>query len=221
MLETKKQSASQASIQNNLCCNGTAWAILDAIGDVERGNKLTNVAAKSGVSKHTLSIIVKAKNRLRKKATDFTQDQKPLCKGDFPQQERALVIWYMISGPLLWEQGLALALRMNLDDYTASGRWIGKFKKRHGLGVKTVNGESADVNTDITKSWQETHLKDILGNYQPADRCDADKCRLVFKCLPNKTLWPCNRRRLGGKSSKERLIVLVCTLWAAVISWLF
>lgn len=192
---------------------------LDAIGDIERGVKLTDVATKFGVSKSTLSTIVKAKSRLRQEAEDFTPSRKRLRKGNFPQLEKALLMWchqawaskIPISGPLLREQGLALALRMGLVDFTASDGWIDKFKKRHGLVFKTVSGESAGVNTDVTKSWQETRLQEILRDYQPADIYNADECGLVFKCLPNKTLWPRNRKCAGGKASKERLTVLVCT----------
>ncbi|KAM7281320.1 tigger transposable element-derived protein 4-like, partial [Ixodes scapularis] len=181
---------------------------LDAIGDIERGVKVTDVATKFGVSKSTLSTIVKAKSPLRQEAEDFTPSRKRLRKGNFPQLEKALLMWchqawaskIPISGPLLREQGLALALRMGLVDFTASDGWIDKFKKRHGLVFKTVSGESAGVNTDVIESWQETRLQEILRDYQPADIYNADECGLVFKCLPNKTLWPRNRKCAGGKA---------------------
>lgn len=39
----------------------------------------------------------------------------------------------------------------------------------HSLVCKTISGESVDVSTDVTKSWQKTRLKEIMNNYQPAD----------------------------------------------------
>lgn len=54
-------------------------------------------------------------------------------------------------------------------------------------------------------------LTSLLRDYAPDDVCNADEFGLFFKLMPDKSFVFKNETCHGGKLSKERLTVLVCT----------
>ena len=103
-----------------------------------------------------------------------------------------------------------LALSMGLGDWTCSEGWLHRWKKRHGISFKTVSGERAAVNEEVTDSWVEGVLKPTLQEFEPKDVFNLDETALFWRLLPNKTLAFKGEKCQGGKKSKDRITVLLC-----------
>jgi hypothetical protein len=103
-----------------------------------------------------------------------------------------------------------VAERLKLENFKASNRWLGRFKRRHGLTYKNLCGESASVDTDTVDYWKTESLLRNLEDYKPNEIFNADETGIFFSLLPSKTCAirgdPCH----GGKKSKERLNALLC-----------
>ncbi|CAF4531854.1 unnamed protein product, partial [Rotaria magnacalcarata] len=95
-----------------------------------------------------------------------------------------------ISGPLLQER--ARQIRQQLG-----GAVAGDFK-----------ATSVDLRT--VEEWKE-RLPLIIDQYDPHDVYNADETGLFFKALPDRSLVMAKEKCKGGKKSKERFTVLLCT----------
>ena len=102
-----------------------------------------------------------------------------------------------------------IAAQLNTDNFSASNRWVSRFKDRHGLVFKKLAGESAEVSVESTDAWLES-LPSLLWGYEPRDVYNADKTGLFFNVLPDRTLAYKGESCHGGKHSKDRLTVLLC-----------
>ncbi|XP_054721300.1 tigger transposable element-derived protein 6-like [Uloborus diversus] len=114
-----------------------------------------------------------------------------------------------VSGVLLQEKAKEVAESLGLQNFKAFNRWLEKFKLRHNVTFKTVCGEEKSVDLQCVTEWLEI-LTEICEGYEAKDIYNADETGLFFRVLPNKTLCFKGEKCSGGKSSKERLTVLLC-----------
>ena len=118
-----------------------------------------------------------------------------------------------ISGPLLQERARQISLELggaSTGTFKGSNGWLQKFRKRHGIKHRVICGESATVDPAIVDDWKE-RLPLIIGKYAPNDVYNADETGLFFKALPDRSLVMAKETCKGGKRSKERFTVLLCT----------
>lgn len=192
---------------------------LNAIEAVKNGLKRKDVAVQFGIHESTLSIILKKETELLKRQES---GESLLCKrrriAEFPNLEQCLFTWFKqcrnknisVSGPILKEKAEEFAKSLEIRNFKASNGWLENFKKRHDLAFKKVCGESASVSKEVCTEWK-SQLESFLNGYDPNDVFNADETGLFFKCLPDKTLTFKNEKCHGGKHSKERLTILLCT----------
>ena len=60
-----------------------------------------------------------------------------------------------LSGPMIQEEALLIAERLEIIDFTESNGWLEKFKKQHNICIMTVAGEEGDVRPETVESWCE------------------------------------------------------------------
>nr|XP_002735168.1 PREDICTED: tigger transposable element-derived protein 6-like [Saccoglossus kowalevskii] len=187
---------------------------------IESGIRHGDVCRKFDVKPSTLSTILKKKTDVLKM---FEHNKIEPCRkrmrfSAVDDVEQALLKWFTsarsmnvpISGPILQAKAEDLGQRMNHSEFKASNGWLERFKSRHGITFKSVCGEAASVSDDMVDDWVMLTLPGLIDGYAPRDIFNADETGLFFRLMPNKTLSFKNDVCSGGKTSKERLTVMLC-----------
>ena len=60
-----------------------------------------------------------------------------------------------VSGPMIQEEALQIASKLNVAEFTASNGWLEKWKNRHNVKQFSVAGEDGKVNAETLESWAE------------------------------------------------------------------
>ena len=68
-----------------------------------------------------------------------------------------------------------------------------------------------DNDTSSADEFKQTRLKEILLQYTPADIYNADETGLYFRTTPDRTHAFADEKLSGGKKSKERVTIMVCS----------
>lgn len=183
-------------------------------------SSVRELATRFKIGKTQVSDILKKKNELLDKWSHHgnihTQKSFPKTIGldiDNLTYEwfcRARAAKIPMSGPLIREKALEVAKSLGATDFKASVGWLDKFKLRHSISWKSVSGEGGSVDDDVVTEWTGK-LKDLCADYDPKNIFNCDETGLFFKALPDKTMSLKNEKCHGGKISKERLTVLLCT----------
>ncbi|KAH8019530.1 hypothetical protein HPB51_019957 [Rhipicephalus microplus] len=147
---------------------------LAAIQEVDAGVKKTEVALKYGITKSTLTTILKAKDKLQNNASRFAPNRKRLREAAYPDLENAVLLWLKrarssnlpINGPILREKAEELSLRLGIEDFKCSDGWISRFKERHGLSFKTTEG---DDESQVLSAVKAHNIAADLDSYAATD----------------------------------------------------
>ena len=113
-----------------------------------------------------------------------------------------------VSGPMIQEEAMQIALKLNTTGFTASNGWLEKWKKRHNVKQFSVAGEDGEVSAETLESWAE-RLPEVVKGYKLKDIWNADETGLFWRALPDKSLSVSKGRCKGGKHAKRRITVLL------------
>ncbi|XP_043470591.1 tigger transposable element-derived protein 4-like [Leptopilina heterotoma] len=192
--------------------------ILKLYGEKSQTQSQTNLAIEFDLPVFTLRTILKSRNEIEEECRSGGAKRKKLKTGKFEKLEGVLVDWFHqaralkipISGPILCEKAREIAAGLQITDFTGSTGWLDRFKNRHGIVYRQINGESESVSEQDVDTWK-TMLPAMLQNYEPRDIFNADEFGLFFKLMPNKSHVFKGETCHGGKASKERLTGLACS----------
>jgi hypothetical protein len=81
-----------------------------------------------------------------------------------------------------------LAELLNIEDFKASNGWLDKFKERHGIVFKTLQGEAAAVDMEAVDNWRRDILIKLLAEYSPSNVFNVDETGLFWRLMPDKTM---------------------------------
>ncbi|UYV67858.1 TIGD4 [Cordylochernes scorpioides] len=186
--------------------------------EVEKKKK-TDVAQKHNIPQSSLSTIIKYSEKIHQQALHAGESSRKRARGStYADVDEALLQWFKqarsaalpVNGPLLSEKAKTLALEFGLKDFTGSGGWIERWKARHGIKLRNICGETADVNRETMTNWLTDVMPNIISNYACKDIFNADETGLFWRLLPDKTLHFKGETFTGGKASKERITILLC-----------
>ncbi|UYV82398.1 TIGD4 [Cordylochernes scorpioides] len=190
-----------------------------AINNFARGKSTKRTSASTSAPASSLSTIIKNSEKIHQQALHAGESSRKRARGStYADVDEALLQWFKqarsaalpVNGPLLSEKAKTLALEFGLKDFTGSGGWIERWKARHGIKLRNICGESADVNRETMTNWLTDVMPNIISNYACKDIFNADETGLFWRLLPDKTLHFKGETCTGGKASKERITILLC-----------
>ena len=87
-----------------------------------------------------------------------------------------------VNGPLLVEEAMNIKESLNrpeLASFTASNRWLEKWKLSYGIKEKQISGESLDVPITTIESWME-RMQELCKDYDDKDILNMDESGCFF-----------------------------------------
>lgn len=191
------------------------------IQEIDKGMKQTEAAKKYGMSQSTIATFLKKRKEIEEAVTSNNTDPQRKRIKTAPNEEidAAVLKWFRekralnipINGPILCQQARKFAGMLNNNDFKASNGWLIRFRDRHGITFQGIQGESNSAPVNDVKSWRDREMQKILDKYPPDNIFNADEAGLFFQLLPDRTLAFKGEKCKGGKKSKQRLTVLLCT----------
>ena len=138
--------------------------------------------------------------------------------GQFPKTETSLVAWMhearaanmSLSGTLLKIKAKHFAEKVGESDFVASNGWLHRFRKRHGIVYRKINGEAKSVDMSKVEEFRNTVPAQLLKDYRPEDIYNADETGLIWANTSNKTLTFKTDDCTGKKVSKVRVTIKAC-----------
>nr|XP_054923015.1 tigger transposable element-derived protein 6-like [Dermacentor andersoni] len=191
----------------------------EIIAQAGKGRKKMDIAEEFEIACSSISTILKNKaSILGALGNGASAKNKTVSAAAFPDVDKAVFAWFCeqcankvpLSGRVLQQKAQDFACILGHADFKASPGWLSRFKARHDIVAKVISGEAAAVDPLTTSSWLLTN-KEVLDQYKPSDIYNADETALFYEMLPSKTLDLKGQECRGGKHSKRRVTILLCT----------
>ncbi|CAF4098004.1 unnamed protein product [Rotaria magnacalcarata] len=116
-----------------------------------------------------------------------------------------------ISGPILQEYARKVAERLD-PNFKGSNGWLDRFRTRYNIQFRVICGESRAVDQNIVEDWK-TRLISMIEHYDPENIYNCDETGLFYKLMPDRSMTIDRIDSKGGKKSKERYTVMLCSNW--------
>lgn len=190
---------------------------LAVLKELKLGKKQSNVAKEFEIARSTVQLIWAQRDKIEGNSREFNLEYKKVRAPEFPTVDSALLEWFNkqrsrnlpLSGPILIEKAKEIASLQTQHSFLASEGWFNNWKKRHSIVFKKAAGEESAVDDNVVSDWIESTWPDISRPFAPNDIFNADETGLFYRCLPDKTMEFKKKACHGGKSSKERLTLLL------------
>ncbi|CAF3816564.1 unnamed protein product [Rotaria sordida] len=144
----------------------------------------------------------------RKSKNEFNQDINTHVYEWFTLQRSKNI---PISGPIL--QQYARDIAQQLDESTnfrASNGWLNRFRTRYNIHFRTICGEARAVDPNTVNDWK-IRLHSIIEHYDACNIFNCDETSLFYKLMPDRSLVVNRNDCRGGKRSKDRYTVMLCS----------
>ena len=120
----------------------------NALKEVEDGKTKSQVAAKYGIPKNTLSTWQKNKDKIFEATKKSNSRRQRLRQGTFANLDQAMFKWLLVirsrdvavSALVFKTKATEFAKKMNVEKFKASDGWLDRWKKRFNVSFKTVSG---------------------------------------------------------------------------------
>lgn len=173
-------------------------------------------------------ISIGAVSNILKRKSEYCHDYETNCnkklkrkgKSDLSQEINDTVYeWFTaqraknisISGPILQEYARSIAQHLdNAEHFKASNGWLDRFRTRYNISFRMISGESRSVDESKVSDWK-IRLPNIIDHYDPVNIFNCDETGLFYKLMPDRSMTVDRNDCKGGKKSKDRYTVLLCT----------
>lgn len=118
-------------------------------------------------------------------------------------------ILHAVRIPLIKYFSYSFAADLNYIEWTCSRGFLQRFCHRYAVLSKRICGEGNDC-ADTTTFTEEV-LIPLLSQFDPEDIYNADESSLFFKLLPGRTYAFRGEQVIGGRSSKDRVTLMLCS----------
>ena len=92
-----------------------------------------------------------------------------------------------VSGKLMQEKALLIAMEQGLDNFTPSNGWLESFNRRHNIKLAVLSGEAGDVDSSVVSDWKK-RLPQLCDGYDDKDIFNADETGLYYRALSNRSM---------------------------------
>ena len=186
------------------------------------GLSVRQLADKYGVSKSSVANIFQRREEF---ISDYTSNCNKGIKRKHKDEDgqtidQLVFEWFIIqrtkqipiSGPILQEKARQFADQLGYSPNTFKGSngWLDRFRNRHAISFRTISGESAFIDDSTIEEWTN-RLPTILDGFEAKDVFNADETGLFYRATPDRSLVLSKEECKGGKKSKERFTVLLCS----------
>lgn len=172
-----------------------------------------------GLAPSTISTWKKRKADILDEVLKCVQpDRKRIRLSKYNDIQKALLYWLKdmrsrdhpppIDLKSLMRQAERFGCELGYQDWTCSRGFIQRFCKRYEVLSKRICGEGNDCAE--TSTFLEEILLPLLESYAPEDVYNADETSLYYKLLPGRTYAFRGEQVIGGRSSKDRLTLMLC-----------
>ncbi|CAM4835599.1 unnamed protein product [Rotaria magnacalcarata] len=110
-------------------------------------------------------------------------------------------------------QQYARDIAQQLDECTnfrASNGWLDRFRTRYNIQFRPICGEARAVDPSTVDDWKG-RLHSIIEHYDPCNIFNMDETSLFYKLMPDRSLVIDRNDCRGGKRSKDRYTVMLCS----------
>ncbi|CAF4210512.1 unnamed protein product [Rotaria magnacalcarata] len=110
-------------------------------------------------------------------------------------------------------QQYARDIAQQLDECTnfrASNGWFDRFRTRYNIQFRPICGEARAVDPSTVDDWKG-RLHSIIEHYDPCNIFNMDETSLFYKLMPDRSLVIDRNDFRGGKRSKDRYTVMLCS----------
>ncbi len=140
-------------------CSLTLYDKLEIIKAVESGHKRSYVARQYGISKSSISDVIKKKQKIVEafEVSNVSPKRKRLRTSLYVDVEEAILLWLKqaralnipITGPAIQNKGRELATSLGHPSLVCSKGWLHRFKTRHGLLFGQGGGGRSESNACV------------------------------------------------------------------------
>ena len=131
---------------------------------------------------------------------------------DLHSFDKALLEWFKLNagqcglvGNILQEKAIQFAGMLGFNEEFPKRidiNWINRFKARHSIVAKRINGESASAPLEKVCQWKETILPGIIQEFELGNIFNVEERGLFWKLLPDRTLQFKGIECKGGNTQK-------------------
>ena len=148
------------------------------------------LAAKFKVSQSQISRIKKDRQAILDDfyANKRNPESKRKREADASEVDEALFIWFKsmrsrsipMNGPMLQEKAKAFACELDVKDFVASSGWLSRWKSRHIIKFRRIQGEKLDADIHAAEKWTSDILPELIKSYSPRDVFNADETAVAL-----------------------------------------
>ena len=165
-----------------------------ALKKMEDGKTKSQVAAKCGIPKNTLSTWIKNRYKIFKtKKKGRNSKRHRLRQGTFANLDQVMFKWLLVvqsrdlavSALVFKAKAIEFVDKTNIENFKASYDWLDCWKKQFNVSFKTVSGESNACTDELLANWQQTTLPTILSKYNLNQIYNDDELGWFYHVQPN------------------------------------
>lgn len=97
------------------------------------------------------------------------------------------------------------------NDLNSNSGWLQQLKDRHIIKWKQIVSKAASVDDGVLQSWLRKHMTHIFSTHADKDIYNANETEFIFQLLPARTLAVMADICVGGRNSKNRITLLLCS----------
>ena len=175
------------------------------------------LAKKYNINTSTVYKIIKNSLNLK----ELSSKQSKACRqrqSNHPDLDKALLMWFneimskdaIVTTMMLLDKAKQFSIKLN-KDFEPNESWIFRWKKRNGLRIGKICGESKESDENGATNFVKHLLPSLIKDYSPDCIFNADESGLYYKALPSTTYYNKGSQPKGWKMQKVRLTILfVC-----------